>query len=128
MATARSHSVVPNPKISAEVRGSKNAFRPDFDRRSFGKLFLSPNPPKTPAMTSLRVAAHVKEYTESKTSTQFVFMCLGGLSLSSPFQTHPPSASHNHLAFIISPRPRLTGPLRRSHGSSFKSITSQESP
>lgn len=59
-------------------------------------------------------------------STQFAipFMCFGGLSLSLLFRTHPPSASHNHSAFIISPRLRVTGPSRRNYSSPFKSIAS----
>lgn len=59
-------------------------------------------------------------------STQFAvaFMCFGGPSLSLLFRTHPPSASHNHSAFIISPRLRVTGPSRRNYSSPFESITS----
>lgn len=98
-----------------------------------------PKPPKKEIASALTLYQHKTDVWKKSSSdkqkesflvwlvsTRFVdaFMCFGGPSLSLLFWTHPPSASHNHLAFIISPRLRVTGPSRRNYGSPFKSITS----
>lgn len=137
MATARSHSVVPNPKISAEVRGSETHSRLALtDIHLASRTKTSQKKEITSTMTVYQHETDVWKKSSSDkqkesslvwlVSTQFAvaFMCFGGPSLSLLFRTHPPSASHNHLAFIISPRLRVTGPSRRNYSSPFKSITS----
>lgn len=130
MATARSHSVVPNPKISAEVRGSKTHSRLAL---TVTHLASCTETTKKRHVYTLTQDRHVQKkkaaaINRRKTlvSAQFAvaFMCFGGPSLSLLFRTHPPSASHDHSAFIISPRLRVTGPSRRNYSSPLKSIAS----
>lgn len=126
MATARSHSVVPNPKISAEVRGSKT-----HSRLALTDIQLASRTKNHPEKRHVCIPRHVEE-TQKKSSCDkqkensctrpLAFMCFGGPSLSSQLRTHPPSASRNRSAFIVSPRLRVTGPSRRNYSSPLKSI------